>query len=184
MMAVIGVRSPRRARERRVICPYCSADNDKVIDSRSSDGGHAVRRRRECLGCERRFTTYEKYERTARLMVVKKDGSRVAFDRENLLRGIQAACGKRPIPEALKVELVDLVEEEIHRDYDREAPSDEIGRRVIARLRDLDPIAYIRYASEYYNFRSLDEFETELSELKSRPRALPNQTPLFEERTT
>lgn len=164
-----------------MICPYCSADHDKVIDSRSSEGGHAVRRRRECLSCSRRFTTYEKFERTARLMVIKKDGTRVAFDRENILRGVQAACGKRPIPEGAKVELVDLVEEEVHRDFDREVPSDEIGRRVIARLRDLDQIAYIRYASEYYNFRTLDEFEEELSELKSRPRALPNQTALFDE---
>lgn len=114
-------------------------------------------------------------------MVIKKDGTRVAFDRENILRGVQAACGKRPIAEGAKVELVDLVEEEVHRDFDREVPSDEIGRRVIARLRDLDQIAYIRYASEYYNFRTLDEFEEELSELKSRPRALPNQTPLFDE---
>lgn len=164
-----------------MICPYCSADHDKVIDSRSSEGGHAVRRRRECLSCGRRFTTYEKFERTARLMVIKKDGTRVAFDRENILRGVQAACGKRPIPESAKVELVDLVEEEVHRDFDREVPSEEIGRRVIIRLRDLDQIAYIRYASEYYNFRTLDEFEEELSELKSRPRALPNQTALFDE---
>ncbi len=164
-----------------MICPYCSADHDKVIDSRSSEGGHAVRRRRECLSCGRRFTTYEKFERTARLMVIKKDGARVAFDRENILRGVQAACGKRPIAEPSKIELVDLVEEEVHRDFDREVPSDEIGRRVIARLRDLDQIAYIRYASEYYNFRTLDEFEEELSELKARPRALPNQTALFDE---
>jgi len=164
-----------------VICPYCGEDKDKVIDSRSSDGGLVIRRRRECLVCEKRYTTYERVERAARLAVVKKDGSRVPFDVQNVLRGVQAACGKRPVPEHLKQQLVQDIEDEIHREFDREVPSVEIGRRVVAKLRDIDPIAYIRYASEYYDFRTLDEFSQELSDLKSRSRNLPNQQDLFEE---
>lgn len=162
-----------------VICPYCGADNDKVIDSRASENGAAVRRRRECLACEKRFTTYERVERTARLMVVKKDGSRVAFDLENILRGIQAACGKRPISEEAKMNLARAVEDEVHREFDHEVPSSEIGLRVAARLRELDPIAYIRYAIEYYGYKTLEEVERELNELQQRPRNLPNQVELF-----
>ena len=164
-----------------MICPYCGEDKDKVIDSRASDGGLVVRRRRKCLACEKRFTTYERVERTARLAVVKKDGSRVPFDRENVLKGVQAACGKRPISEEDKSALVQEVEEELRRDYDREVPSSEIGQRVAARLRELDAIAYIRYASEYYAFRTLEEFAEELRELQSRVPDLPNQTALFPE---
>ena len=164
-----------------MICPYCGEDNDKVIDSRASDGGFVVRRRRKCLACEKRFTTYERVERTARLAVVKKDGSRVPFDRENVLKGVQAACGKRPISEEEKSALVQDVEEEVRRDYDREVPSREIGQRVAARLKDLDPIAYIRYASEYYGFKTLEEFAEELRELQSRIPDLPNQAALFPE---
>ena len=162
-----------------VICPYCGEDRDKVIDSRASDGGVVVRRRRECLECTRRYTTYERVEKTARLVVVKRDGSRVAFDPQNVLRGVQAACGKRPIPEAAKLNVVQEVEDELHREFDREVPSSEIGRRVAGRLRDLDQIAYIRYASEHYDFRTLDDLSDEVSDLKSRPRNLPNQQELF-----
>jgi transcriptional repressor NrdR len=163
----------------RVICPYCGEDHDKVIDSRSTDAGEAIRRRRECLECSKRFTTYERVEKTHRLVVVKKDGSRVPFNAENLLKGVQAACGKRPIPEDLKAGLVHDVEEELHREFDREVDSVEIGRRVAARLREIDGIAYIRYASEYYDFRTLDEFAAELSDLQARPPNLPNQRDLF-----
>jgi len=162
-----------------VICPYCGEDNDKVIDSRASDGGVVVRRRRECLACEKRYTTYERVERAARLMVVKKDGTRVPFDPQNMTRGIQAACGKRPVSEEDKLRIVREIDDEIHREFDREVPSEEIGKRVVARLREIDPIAYIRYASEYYDFRTLDEFADELSDLKSRARNLPNQQDLF-----
>ncbi len=162
-----------------MICPYCGKDNDKVIDSRASEGGSAIRRRRECLACERRYTTYERVEKTARLMVVKRDGSRVPFDPERMLRGIQAACGKRPIAEPVKVRLVAEVEEQVHREFDREVPSIEIGRRIAARLKQIDPIAYIRFASEYYQFRNLEEFAHELSELQSLHVNLPNQAELF-----
>lgn len=162
-----------------MICPYCGQDNDRVIDSRSADGGGVIRRRRQCLACDKRFTTYERIEKTARLMVVKKDGSRVPFDPSRVLSGIQAACGKRPIPEDAKSTIARDVEEDVHREFDREVPSREIGRRVAARLRDVDQIAYIRYASEYYEFGSLDELAREIVDLQSRPRTLPNQRDLF-----
>ncbi len=164
-----------------MICPYCGEDNDKVIDSRASEGGLAIRRRRECLGCSRRYTSYERIERTARLVVVKKDGTRVAFDGAKILAGIQAACGKRAIPEDSKVRLVQEVEEEVHREFEREIPSPEVGRRVAVKLRQLDEIAYIRFASEHLEFRTLDDFADELSDLQSRPRDLPNQQALFPE---
>lgn len=162
-----------------MICPYCGEDNDKVIDSRASEGGVAIRRRRECLGCSRRYTSYERIEKTTRLVVVKKDGTRVAFDSAKILAGIQAACGKRAIPEDLKVRLVQEVEDEVHREFDREIPSPEVGRRVAMKLRQLDEIAYIRFASEHLEFRTLGDFADELSELQSRPRDLPNQQALF-----
>lgn len=162
-----------------MICPFCNADNDRVIDSRAAENGAAVRRRRGCIACGRRFTTYERVEKTARLMVVKKDGSRVPFEPQNVLRGIQAACGKRPIPEEAKTRLVQEIEDTLYRDYDREVPSEEIGKLVATRLRDLDQIAYIRFASEHYSYRSLDDMAEELQELRRRPRDLPNQADLF-----
>jgi transcriptional repressor NrdR len=163
-----------------MICPYCGSDDDRVIDSRGSEGGLVIRRRRECEGCGKRYTTYERVEKTHRLMVVKKDGSRVPFNRDNVLRGIQSACGKRPIPEETKSQIVAELEDDLHREFDREVASAEIGRRVAARLREVDRIAYIRYVSEYHDFRSLDEFERELSDLQARVPELPNQRPLFE----
>ncbi len=162
-----------------VICPYCSQDNDKVIDSRASDGGKVIRRRRECLGCNRRFTTYERVEQTARLTVVKRDGTRQPFNRENILRGVQAACGKRPIPEDRKQQLIDQVEEELHREFDREVESQTIGERIMVALRDVDEVAYIRYASEYYKFRSVDELKEQLELLDGRPRDVKDQQKLF-----
>ncbi len=162
-----------------MICPYCAADNDKVIDSRASEAGLVIRRRRECLVCGKRFTTYERVEKSSRLAVVKKDGRRVPFDPQKVLASVQAACGKRPVSEEIKARLVQEVEDEVHREFDREVPSSEIGRRVAAKLRTADQIAYIRYASEYYDFRTLDDFAQELTVLKSRPVDLPNQAPLF-----
>ena len=162
-----------------VICPFCGQDNDRVIDSRASEGRLVIRRRRECVGCRRRYTTYERVERTGRLMVVKKDGTRVPFDPDSVLKGVQAACGKRPVPEEAKLRLVTETEEGVHREFDREVPSTEIGRRVAEKLREIDEIAYIRYASEYYEFRTLDEFAEELRDLKARPKNLPNQRGLF-----
>ncbi len=162
-----------------MICPYCGHDDDRVIDSRASEGGLVVRRRRQCHDCDRRYTTYERVEKTARLMVVKKDGSRVPFELDSVVRGLQAACGKRPVPEQGKLAIAREVEDAIHREFDREVPSAEIGRRAAARLREVDEIAYIRYASEYHRFRTLDEFAEELTNLKARPKNLPNQRGLF-----
>lgn len=165
-----------------MLCPRCGVDKDKVIDSRSSEGGAVIRRRRECLECEMRFTTYEQIRSSDRLMVVKKDGSRVLFNRVNVMRGIVAACGKRPVSEDAKEAVCEGVEAELHRDFDREVPSVEIGRRVAARLREIDQIAYIRYASEYYDFRDLKDLAEEVTQLQSRTQPGPNQSSLFEEK--
>jgi len=135
-----------------VICPYCHANRDRVIDSRSSESGRAIRRRRECEGCGKRFTTYERVETTGRLVVVKRDGSRQTFDAEKTLAGIDLACGKRPITVDQKRRLVEELEEELYRDFDREVPSSAIGERVAARLRRIDQVAYIRFASEHRQF--------------------------------
>jgi len=164
-----------------VICPFCEQDDDRVIDSRSSEGGLVVRRRRECVACRRRFTTYERVERTSRLVVVKKDGSRVPFEIQNVVHGLQAACGKRPVPEEVKQRVAREVEDQLHRDFDREVPSDRIGQLVAAKLREIDEIAYIRYASEYYEFGTLEEFAAELAELRARTKDLPNQQELFQQ---
>lgn len=160
-------------------CPYCGQDRDRVIDSRGAEDGGAIRRRRECEGCGKRFTTYERAERTERLVVIKRDGSRVPFDVERIVRGVMAACGKRPIPTERKVEMAKTIEDELHREYEREVESREIGRRVAQRLRELDHIAYIRFASEHYDFRTLEDLELELKDLRTRPMNLPNQTDLF-----
>jgi transcriptional repressor NrdR len=162
-----------------MICPFCNANDDKVIDSRASDAGKVIRRRRECLGCGRRFTTYERVEASARLTVVKRDGSRAPFSRDNILRGIQAACGKRAVPEEVKEKLVNDIDEELHRDFDREVESRVIGERVMAKLRDVDEVAYIRFASEYYKFRSVDELKHQLELLDGRIKDAKDQGQLF-----
>ena len=160
-------------------CPFCGEDEDKVIDSRPGEDGSAIRRRRECLKCQKRFTTYERLERTARLTVIKRDGSRVPFDAGSLMRGLQAACGKRPIPQESKDRLCQELEDELHREFEREVESAEIGRRLAARLRDLDPIAYVRFASEHYGFASIEEFAAEMVALQNRPRPLASERELF-----
>lgn len=162
-----------------MICPYCNANNDKVIDSRASDAGKVIRRRRECLACERRFTTYERVEQTARLTVVKRDGTRAPFSRDNIMRGVQAACGKRAVPEQVKERLADELEEELHRDFDREVESRVIGERVMTRLRDVDEVAYIRFASEYFKFKSVDELKQQLELLDGRIKDHKEQQRLF-----
>ena len=163
-----------------MICPRCSVDDDKVIDSRAAEDGYVVRRRRVCNACEHRYTTYERLERRRRLVVIKKDEARVPFDRDNIMRGLQAACGKRPVSEEIKEEIVDSIEAELHREFDREVPSREIGERVAQRLRDIDEIAYIRYASEYYSFKTLDELVSEATHIKGRRKDAPGQESLFE----
>jgi len=163
-----------------MICPFCKADDDSVIDSREADGGAAVRRRRECNQCKRRFTTYERVERTERLTVIKRDGSRVPFNGENILRGVIAACGKRPIAAEQKEALVRTLEDELYRDFEKEVPSAEIGRRVAARLRALDDIAYIRFASEHQDFRTIEDIAAEVKAVQDSPRDVKDQRQLFE----
>jgi len=162
-----------------MICPYCNSNDDRVVDSRSSEGGKVVRRRRECLKCERRFTTYERVEHAASLTVIKRDERRESFSREKILSGIHAACGKRKIPEAIKERIADEVEDEVQREYDREVPSDVIGRLVMNKLADIDHVAFIRFASEYYQGVGLEDIMRQLEELNNRPVSLPDQQKLF-----
>jgi len=162
-----------------VLCPYCQIDNDKVIDSRSSEAGRVIRRRRECLGCTRRFTTYERVEQTARLTVVKRDGTRQPFSRENIMSGVQAACGKRKVSEERLVKMVDEIDEELHREFDREVSTREIGERVMHKLKDLDEVAWVRFASEYYKFKSVDELKKQLELLDGRVKDVKDQQRLF-----
>ena len=144
-------------------CPFCDAEKEslKVIDSRACDGGRAIRRRRECLKCAKRFTTYEKIEEPVRVIVVKKDGRRIPWDRNKILRGLERACFKRPVPEQELVRIAEEVEEDVFRTHDREVPSELIGRLVTERLRRLDQVAYVRFASVYRQFKTLEELVEE-----------------------
>ena len=145
-------------------CPFCGHGEDKVIDSRGSADGRSIRRRRECLGCGKRFTTYEKVEEQA-LMVIKKDGRREPFDRHKLLAGLVKASEKRPVSmDDLEV-LVDELERELSQHFEREVPSKEIGERVMRRLHALDPVAYVRFASVYREFKDVEQFMRELKDL-------------------
>lgn len=162
-----------------MVCPFCTADNDKVIDSRSSEAGRVIRRRRQCLGCHKRFTTYERIEETVRLTVIKRDERREPFSREKILHGVQSACGKRPVPEEAKIRLVDEVEDELHKKFDREVESRIIGEWVAKKLRDLDEIAYVRFASEYYQFKNVGDILIQLEELSNRVKDVKDQQPLF-----
>jgi len=164
-----------------VICPYCGANDDRVIDSRTAGGGRAIRRRRQCVPCGKRFTTYEPIERSNRLTVIKRDGSREGFSPEKILAGVRAACGKRPVPEAEKVHIVEQVEEELHREYDREVEARVIGEKVAERLRELDEIAYIRFASEYEQFTSVGDIMETINQLSQRVRDVKAQQKLFNE---
>lgn len=160
-------------------CPFCGRDKDKVLDSRPSNAGESIRRRRQCEACGKRFSTFERVERTVRLMVVKRGGARVPFSPENVLKGIVAACGKRPVPAAEKERIVREVEEEIHREFDREVPSLVIGKRVADKLRTVDEVSYIRFASEYYQFGTAGEFRREADALEERPAPPADHPDLF-----
>lgn len=162
-----------------MVCPFCGKDDDKVIDSRASEAGRVIRRRRQCLGCQKRFTTYERVEETVRLTVIKRDGRREPFSRDKMLRGVQYACGKRPIAEEAKIRLVDEIEDELHRTHDREVESRVIGEWVARRLRDLDEIAYVRFASEYYQFKNVGDILQQLEDLSNRVKDVKDQQPLF-----
>ena len=144
-------------------CPFCDAEKEslKVIDSRACDGGRGIRRRRECLKCCKRFTTYEKIEEPVRVTIVKKDGRRIPWDRNKILRGLERACFKRPVPESELMRIVDEVETEVFRTEDREVPSALIGQLVTERLRRLDQVAYVRFASVYRQFKTLEDLVDE-----------------------
>ena len=144
-------------------CPYCGSRKDSVIDSRRSKNGSSVRRRRQCLKCRKRFTTYEYVERTP-LMVVKKDGRREPFGREKLMNGIMVACEKRPISVKRVEKVVDDIEKYVERKHDKEVASREIGELVMKHLHALDEIAYVRFASVYRQFRDVGQFVRELKQ--------------------
>src|SRR3954471_8888076 len=144
-------------------CPFCNAEKEslKVIDSRTCEGGRSIRRRRECLKCSKRFTTYERVEEHQKLTVVKKDGRRLPWDRQKILTGLQRACFKRPVAESDLLRIVDEVEEETFKAHDREAPTTYIGRLVAEKLRRMDQVAYVRFASVYRQFKTLEELVEE-----------------------
>ncbi|MFS8638660.1 MAG: transcriptional regulator NrdR [Gemmatimonadota bacterium] len=148
-------------------CPYCHGTEDRVVDSRTSREGRAVRRRRECLSCGRRFTTYEYVEERS-LQVVKRDGSLEPYDRRKLLRSIRLPCAKRSISMAEIEAIVDEIEDELSRRGQDEVESRLIGELVMERLKRLDHVAYVRFASVYRNFQDIDEFVEELRELSAR----------------
>jgi transcriptional repressor NrdR len=146
-----------------VRCPFCKEDNDKVIDSRSSDAGRVIRRRRQCLACKRRFTTYEKTGDSIKLHVVKKDKSRVPYDRDKIIVGVQKACYKRPVSAEQIQQIADKTEEDIFRQFDREVTSAFIGECVMKHLREVDKVAYIRFASVYREFKDAGELIDEVT---------------------
>ena len=150
-------------------CPFCKEEQDKVIDSRSSDGGRIIRRRRQCLSCNKRFTTYEKTSESFRMYVIKKDSSRVPYDREKIIVGLQKACYKRSVSAEQIRQIADKVEEDIFKNFDKEVTSSFIGESVIKHLRDVDKVAYIRFASVYRDFKDAGEFIDEITQAISQP---------------
>ncbi|MCZ2074955.1 MAG: transcriptional regulator NrdR [Bryobacterales bacterium] len=147
-----------------MICPFCGFRQDRVIDSRESKEGDVIRRRRQCLECERRFTTYERIDEIP-YMVVKKDGRREKFDRQKVLGGLLRACEKRPVPMGKLAEVVDEVEGRLTETQERELPTTIIGEILMERLRALDKIAYVRFASVYRDFQDVEAFLNELKNL-------------------
>lgn len=145
-------------------CPYCNYMESKVIDSRPAEDGTSIRRRRECLKCQRRFTTYEKLE-TISLVVVKQDNSRQPYDREKIVRGLIRACEKRPITYAQMEEIADQIESELYQMMSKEVTSTEIGEKVMSHLKELDEVAYVRFASVHKHFSNIQSFMTALKEL-------------------
>jgi len=148
-------------------CPYCKKDNDQVINSRSADDGFTIRRRRKCLSCSRRYTTYEKREEIS-LRVIKKDGLRQPFNPEKIFSGLMKACEKRPIPTEKLKETMAKIERTIYDKFDREVPSKEIGELLMKELKSLDHVAYVRFASVYREFKDPQEFTKELRNIRAR----------------
>ncbi|HVX14873.1 MAG TPA: transcriptional regulator NrdR [Pirellulales bacterium] len=151
-------------------CPYCRNDNDRVIDSRASDDGFAIRRRRECLTCHRRYTTYERVEEPA-IKVVKKDGIREPFSREKIKNGLQKACWKRPISDEQIEAIVATIENDIYANFDTEVASRNLGDMVMLQLRDVDQVAFVRFASVYREFKDVRDFVEELEPMLAQNRS-------------
>lgn len=151
-----------------MFCPFCRHDETKVIDSRVSDE-HAIRRRRQCLKCERRFTTFEKIEQ-APIKVIKKDGTRVPFERDRIRSGLEKACYKRPISNDQIDAIINQVEADIYQNFEREVPSRHIGETVFNILREIDQVAFVRFASVYREFQDVNDFVDELGPMLKRDR--------------
>ena len=145
-------------------CPFCGYSESKVVDSRPAEEGATIRRRRECLGCQKRFTTYEIMERLP-LIVIKKDGIRQTFDKQKLINGILRACEKRPVSIADIQTVADNIEQELQNSLEREVPSSEVGEMVMNGIKTLDEVAYVRFASVYRQFRDINTFMDELNKL-------------------
>ena len=145
-------------------CPYCGYSESKVIDSRPADENSSIRRRRECLSCGKRFTTYETVE-SLPMVVVKKDGSRQSFDRRKVLGGMIRACEKRPVPLAELEKIAEEIEQDLQNSMEREISTEAIGEKGMERLRNVDQVAYVRFASVYRQFKDIDTFMTELNKL-------------------
>lgn len=148
-------------------CPFCGYEESKVIDSRPTDEGERIRRRRECLKCSKRFTTYELIE-SLPIIVIKKDGSREVFDRQKLMTGMLRACEKRPVSIETLDHIIDNIETVIQNTLDREVNSDKIGQLVMEQLKDVDEVAYVRFASVYRQFKDINTFMDELNKLLSK----------------
>jgi transcriptional repressor NrdR len=153
-------------------CPFCGHLESKVTDSRAGTAGDVIRRRRECEGCTRRFTTYERVEEVLPL-VVKKDGRREAFERQKVLAGLRRACDKRAVPLERTEQIVDTIERELIDSGDKEIGSQKVGELVMTHLREVDPVAYVRFASVYRQFKDIAELAAEIDHLKSDDRSLP-----------
>lgn len=162
-------------------CPFCKEDDDKVIDSRSSEGGQCIRRRRRCLACGRRFTTHERIVDAIRLAVIKRDGSRVPYERGKMLDGVRRAAFKRPISSERLEQIVDEVEEYLVNTFEKEVSSHTIGERLAAVLRRVDKVAYVRFASVYRQFEDVGDFIEEAQDVIERAAdEVPGQGNLFE----
>ena len=161
-------------------CPYCGHLGDKVVDSRESKEGEAIRRRRECLGCAKRFTSYERIDEIP-YMVVKKDGTRERFERQKLIGGLLKACEKRPVPMDRLDRAVEEILTDLHKDHVSEVPSAIIGGKVMDKLHQIDPVAYVRYVSVYRQFEDVNEFIQEIQSLSRRAARDPFQRRLFKD---
>lgn len=145
-------------------CPYCSHYDTKVVDSRPTDEGQAIRRRRECLNCKKRFTTYEKVEEIP-IIIVKKDGNRQSFNRNKVINGLIKACEKRPVSMQVIEKTVENIERQLHNSMEKEVPSEYIGKLVMNELKNIDDVAYVRFASVYRQFKDINTFMEELKKI-------------------